>query len=516
MEQVMIHVLIADDEQIVRSGLKCIIDWEQAGFSICGEAGDGEEALEKIRQLQPELVLMDIRMPKLSGLELIEKIRAEGYEGEFIILSGYSDFSYAQTAIRSGVAYYLTKPIDENELEAALKELRVRILQKKDRTKSLEQYRAKAKPAVLADLFTGSEFNPSLNYSEMDLVFPVYQIALYEWYSRDYHSYGFLELLSAGSRKENSFEHLTVEEHHAILLKGDSALQRFRRILSHYEEGPQKGSPLDGIFLVYGPPIAHLEQIRSSYQICTALISRRFFCDENQHVLSYDMLPQGTENPALLNSESSMTCSNALINYIQSYNRRQISETLDALRTYLYNSGEDIRRIKYYLADIFFEVKAAVAGRYKNVTIPFDANAAILELIENKQYLYEILRYFSEQFEMVIRCIGNNSADSVFDDILHYIAHNYFQPLKLETIAPLFGYNSSYLGKLFTQKTGVSFNTYLDTLRIREATKLLDTTGLKVYEIASQIGYRNVDYFHQKFRKQMNMSPAEYRNRTKG
>ena len=62
MEQVMIHVLIADDEQIVRSGLKCIIDWEQTGFSICGEAGDGEEALEKIRQLQPELVLMDIRM----------------------------------------------------------------------------------------------------------------------------------------------------------------------------------------------------------------------------------------------------------------------------------------------------------------------------------------------------------------------------------------------------------------------------------------------------------------------
>ena len=81
-------------------------------------------------------------------------------------------------------------------------------------------------------------------------------------------------------------------------------------------------------------------------------------------------------------------------------------------------------------------------------------------------------------------------------------------------MAPLFGYNSSYLGKLFAQKTGVSFNTYLDTLRVRRATKLLDETNLKVYEIASQVGYKNVDYFHQKFKKQMNMSPAEYRNRS--
>ena len=113
---------------------------------------------------------------------------------------------------------------------------------------------------------------------------------------------------------------------------------------------------------------------------------------------------------------------------------------------------------------------------------------------------------------MIIRSIGTHSSESIFDDLLDYINHNYAQPLKLETLSPLFGYNSSYLGKLFYQKMGVNFNNYLDQVRIRQALKLLEETDRKVYEIATIVGYKNVDYFHIKFKKQMNLSPAEYRN----
>ena len=150
---------------------------------------------------------------------------------------------------------------------------------------------------------------------------------------------------------------------------------------------------------------------------------------------------------------------------------------------------------------------------YSDMDIPFIHNAKILELIENKYYLYEILLYFTEQFDMIMRAIGSNSGESVFDDIIDYIEHNYALPLKLETIAPLFGYNSSYLGKLFSQKMGVSFNSYLDQVRIRQAVYLLDNTDMKVYEISGKVGYKNVDYFHQKFKKRMNISPAEYRKK---
>ena len=125
--------------------------------------------------------------------------------------------------------------------------------------------------------------------------------------------------------------------------------------------------------------------------------------------------------------------------------------------------------------------------------------------------LGEILLYFTEQFEMIIRAIGNNSSESIFDDILYYIEHNYMTSLKLESIAPLFGYNSSYLGKLFSQKTGDSFNYYLDKVRIEHSKELLVNSDMKVYEIATKVGYKNVDYFHLKFKRHMNMTPAEYR-----
>lgn len=157
------------------------------------------------------------------------------------------------------------------------------------------------------------------------------------------------------------------------------------------------------------------------------------------------------------------------------------------------------------------QIKQMTLHLFPNSDIPFAHNSSIIELIEGKYYLYEILAYFSEQFEMIIRTIGNNSSDSIFDDIIFYINHNFSKPLKLETLAPLFGYNSSYLGKLFSQKTGTSFNSYLDSVRITEAAKLLKDTNLKVYEISAQVGYKNVDYFHQKFKKIKNVSPAEFR-----
>ena len=113
-------VLIADDEINIREGLKNIIDWNELGFEVCAEAANGEEALCLILDKKPSLVLLDIRMPKIYGTDLIRMARERGFQGRFIILSGYSDFTYAQTAIQYGVDFYITKPIDEDELQLAI------------------------------------------------------------------------------------------------------------------------------------------------------------------------------------------------------------------------------------------------------------------------------------------------------------------------------------------------------------------------------------------------------------
>ena len=115
------------------------------------------------------------------------------------------------------------------------------------------------------------------------------------------------------------------------------------------------------------------------------------------------------------------------------------------------------------------------------------------------------------QFELCINAIGSPTRESVIDGILLYIAHNYQENLKLGTLAELFGYNSSYLGKVFTKATGKNFNSYIDEVRIENSKKLLLEKKLKVYEVAQRVGYTNVDYYHKKFKKYVGISPAEYR-----
>lgn len=511
MEYTLLDVLIVDDEAIVREGLKYVIDWNALGFCICGDASTGEEAIEKIRKYNPNLVLLDIRMPNMDGIELLQKVKSTGFTGDFIILSGYSDFKYAQTALHNGVSFYLTKPIDEDALAKAVISVKEKILKTREKEKSLSQYLTKAKTTVLRDLLLGIEPSESINYLEMGLYAPIYQVVIYERFTPFFTSYSFSDLLKITNQGNTTFEHITINNQEIILLKGNNALTRFNTCLSYIQNGTQKGSPLDSIFLTYGRTVPRLSEIMYSYDDCKMLMGRRFFCDENQHVLSYESLPEITSYQSIVNVEKSQHYSNNLVNYIQTKNKRMLSGELLELKSSLYTSGDDVITIKHFLVDIFLQAKQAIMHKYSHIEIPFAHNSVIIDLIVNKYYLYEIIQYFTEQFEMIIRAIGSTSSEYIFDDILYYIEHNYSAPLKLETIASLFGYNSSYLGKLFTQKMGHNFNSYLDEVRIKYSIELLDNTDLKVYEIAAKVGYSNVNYFHHKFKKLKGISPVEYR-----
>ncbi len=248
------------------------------------------------------------------------------------------------------------------------------------------------------------------------------------------------------------------------------------------------------------------------YQEALRLLQRRFFCEHRQHTIGYDQLPkQDEEHIFQLTPEVLQSYCESLIGYIQAAKRNQMAEMLHELEGKLYSCDEDIPQIKLFLTDLYLSIKEKIFHLYHNADIPFPSNAEIIEFINDKYYLYEIVLFFTEQFEMIIRTIGNPSSESVMDDIIHYIEHNYMDNIKLENIAPLFGYNSSYLGKIFTKKVGQGFNVFVDKIRIEHSKDLLVNSSLKVYEISEKVGYRNVDYFHTKFNKYVKQSPAEYR-----
>ena len=389
----MESLFIADDEFSIREGLKYIIDWEALGFQLCGEASNGEDALTRILALQPSLVLLDVKMPKMHGTEVIRRAREAGFEGKCIILSGYSDFKYAQEAIKSGVNFYLTKPIDEDELLEAVSEIRTLLEEEKQHSSNLTQLKQKAKHVILQELLTDTLDAPlsQEDIANLHLKADAYQVVICEDFNTESKAapYTFAELLRVTNKDNNTFDHIEIHTHDVVLLKGTYGLKKLTDFLEHFEEQtPQAGSPLGSMFLTIGRPVSSLAEIPSSFQDASALLRRRFFCAQEQH------------------------------------------------------------------------------------------------------YLYEIIRYLSEQFEMIMNATGNPSRDTILDDVLFYIDHNYRNNIKLETIAPLFGYNNAYLGKIFNKTVGESFNSYVDHKRIEHSKELLKQNKWKVYEIAEQVATR--------------------------
>lgn len=523
-------LLIADDESSIRMGLKCIVDWNELGFTICGEAANGEEALARILALNPSLVLLDVKMPKMHGTEVIRRAREAGFQGKCIILSGYSDFKYAQEAIKSGVRFYLTKPIDEDELYQTVSEIKQELAEEKQHSTHFTEFQNKAKGVVLQELLTDT-LNTPLSDQDLDhfcLTAEVYQVVICE----DFHTqaaaapYTFAELLKVINRDNNIFEHLKINHRDVVLLKGSHGLNKLSDFLDRFEENTaQSGSPLESMFLAYGRPVSAPADIHLSYEDAAQLLTRRFFCKQEQHAMGYELLPElPSSAPSSLsahgrtalelNEAALARYTDRFVDYIQSYNRRMTVATLSELEETLLYAPDEVRDIKLFLTDLYLQIKEKTNRAYASSKIPFSSNSSVLEFIDSCNYLYEIIQFLSKQFEMIMDATGNPSRDTILDDVLYYIDHHFRENIKLETIAPLFGYNSAYLGKIFSKTVGENFNSYVDHRRIEHSKQLLLENQLKVYEIAEQVGYKNVDYFHKKFKKYVGESPAEFRKGT--
>lgn len=511
-----INVLIADDEPFVREGIKYLIDWEAAGYTICGEAKDGVEALEKIRILRPGLVILDIRMPGMDGTEVMQKAREIGFRGEFLILSGFSDFSYAKAAIQYGAADYIVKPIDEMQLLKVVTRLAGKIREEMDNEQAVSRVLGKARSTVLSEILLGRGVDPDINYDDYGLNSVIYQVVIYESFIPNTQITDFAQLLMLSSDDRDAVDSIELGGRNVILLKSQHALERFQSWLYHCNSEFQKNSLIDSIFLVYGEEVHSLQEVRRSYEECVRLIQRRFYCSEEQHVLSWEDLPKGS-GAKTIDPEAAGKYAALLTDSVRTFNRMQTAQYFDALRTYFSTNNFEVLQVQHFMIDLLLRVKAnvqqALGGAEKDLI--FDSNTAIIENVENASYFNDIISYFMQQFEKVMVRFRCASSDSVIDDILYYVDQNYASKITLEGIGPLFGYNSAYLGKLFNSRMGMNFNAYHDKVRIDKSKELLENTDLKIFIIAERVGYRNVDVYNQKFRKQEGMSPSEFRKRVK-
>ncbi|MDP4088431.1 MAG: response regulator transcription factor [Bacillota bacterium] len=512
----MLKVLIVDDEPKAREGLREFIPWEEYGFSICGEGVDGQDALEKIAALNPDLVLIDIRMPGMYGIDVMKYACEKGFKGKFIVLTGFSDFEYARNSLRLGVRSYILKPIDEEELTEAVKNARQEILKENQLKKKVESSDRFLKSITLSNIILGIEkpddFESEDRLNGLFKSCRNFQVALI-------HGRSFLEssgvgeeILSGISELLNTSDNVDVvgiDKNAALLIKNTSP-QQSSKILERLYKRIGKSINME-VSIALGRLVDEADNIPQSYRDAVKLLELGFFQDEIK-VVSWDAVTSklglDTHEPGSMEISD---YTEELFTFIEVNDKEKVTEVLNGLILYFVRSGYSMDKIKGIAINICVELKEKITANYSGIKDEVPSCDAILQNIYEKANLYALMNYLNEVFCSISDKACNDSADSVIKRILNYIDKNYYKSLRLEGLGEIFNYNSAYLGKIFKSYTGDNFNNYLDKVRIENAKILLSQKSMKIYEVSEKVGYSSMNYFYEKFKKNVGVSPKEFK-----
>ncbi len=511
----MYKVLIVDDETIVREGIRQLIDWNKYGFEICAEGIDGKDGLKKINKYSPDLVLVDIKMPGLTGIELIEEARKEGFEGEFLILTGYSDFYFAKAAVNLGVKGYLLKPIDEDEVHGMLKQLKQQFDEEEKRESYVSVSVKKAKQEVLRRVLSHRLEMPLLQKDvdlyDIDFSASCYCVCIAKFNHRMMEDECILEKAVIDEKVDallngiNNVE-LINEEDKAILIMKDRTYEEACDALC-INNNKIKSRDGEGFFLTFGHTVVSWKDLVYSYECAKLLLDYEFLYD-SEGALTIKVFENGEQG--YLENFVERLC-----NMIEVGDKEGIRTAMEEYELHIKTSLVQESEAKMLTAQNLILLHNNLSKRYEQIKDHFpklnEMTALLLDASSIEQLKDDVITFAVQMCDT----IGNTSSDNVVKRMYAYMERNYDKELKLENIAKMFNYNSAYLGKVFKKEFGESFNVTLDKIRIENAKKFLLSGSMKVYQVSEKVGFSNIDYFCSKFKKYVGVSPKEFKKESK-
>lgn len=509
----MFKVMIVDDEPAIREGLQTIINWNEIGFEVVDAAVNGRDALQKFERWKPDLTIMDIRMPGMSGLEVIEQIREQYQHAHFLILSGYADFEYARKALGYGVDGYLLKPVDEDEMQDELRRVYGSLhREQQDMVIHIPETPLYEK----LEQFLGASSIANQVGASLDLNWERYQMIILEFrHLQGDESINFFTSLQ-------KFSDCSSSQHHRLIFRAGQyiglltekpyvqnheLIQLKEQLWSLLHAQPE-------IYLAASDIVIEQADLRSMYTEALSLIGQRFWSDDNG-VLSKELALAWQKEDSIAEAPLAGEWSDRLYYTVDIRNvvaaERVLNELCDACWKARLSEREVKSLCSHVLSLALSRLPASVPG----------SGAAVQECLSLIPELYavsttrQMITLVVSRLEQLLQSINHGTHESVMKQMTDFIQRNYSDNLKLELLAEIFNYNSAYLGKMFKTHTGESFNHFLDQVRLEQAKSLL-AQGMKVHKVASQVGYANVDYFHSKFKKYTGISPSAYRDQESG
>ncbi|WP_308635465.1 response regulator transcription factor [Paenibacillus silvisoli] len=521
----MRKAILVDDERFARKGLVGLIPWERCGFEIVGEAEDGEEALAIIEQHKPDLVITDIRMPVVDGLELIQTVQERmGASVKFIIISGYGDFKYAQQAVRFGVQDYLLKPIDENELMDTLK--RISALMDQTPSWTMEGHSI-LQASLFEQLITGHADEKAQSEAAQFLSLPERKPLRYIALEvndlpvgcDDAQRSKLMERLKAEA--EQVLKHSMPEQAPVIFVRNRSEIGMLvqagsasisvwaAKLGDELARAARKLLGDIGVPRIYvGSEAAELGHVKHSYTAAMDMVRYKYALDSQ-----YTVIFEAIEAP-LQFKELDPALYGELIDRMEEQDNDAVIKLVDDI-------FGTFREQRFAWESMISSIARCVHRATHTIqTMQGDANtlASLKPIMQwhheprTLQGIKRLLMTFLIECMAYISSLRSTTMKGDIGKIKSFIETNYASNISLKSIAKHFYMNSVYLGQLFKKTYGVYFNDFLLQIRIQEAKRQLRQTDKKIYEIAASVGFGNPDYFVSQFEKVEGKTPTEYKN----
>lgn len=522
----MLKIFLVEDEMIMREGIKKNIDWEKENFIFAGDAADGELAYPLILQNKPDILITDIKMPFMDGLELSRLVKAELPDIKIIVLSGYDEFDYAKEAIDIGITEYMLKPVTSAKLLETLHRVEKMILdqREKETTKSGADDKMKffrklvlGSASVSLLLKEGRELGIELAASEYNLL--LLQLFLGDDVDDAHHHIeeirqGFLKLketyanIETADRGREEFWFLLkgTREYPLDTLENDikEALDKLVKVENHTE-----------YFGVLGKRTERLGDLSACYECANERFAHRFLEERNK------IYQAGEAADITLDLESlnlSQTDRKALEQFLSTGLKEDIDAFIDAY--FEKTGGKNIQSIlfrQYVVMDIYIiTVSFSQKMGYQKQDLAklygdkqeFMKTFASVE--DTKTYLKKLLETAIDLREKALP----GKYDTVLRQAQEYIEEHYNEyDISLNTVAASVNLSPNHFSAIFSQELGETFIEYLTKVRMEKAKELLRTTSKKSTEIAYEVGYKDAHYFGSLFKKTQNCTPKEYRMR---
>ncbi|PWJ52065.1 response regulator transcription factor [Faecalicatena contorta] len=508
-----ITVMIVDDERLVVEDLRTIVDWQALGFHIVTTAANGKQALIKFREYHPQVVITDIKMPFMDGIELIKRLREENQATQILLLTAYEDFSYAKSAIRYGINDYIIKgTITKESFSEVLGKLRGLIKEQEQVSNLLAQNRLteffQADDNTMKD--AGSDFTSErYNYLIIEQDLPVFLPADYDLSQYQIRIDKILkdcceieledaDIVMAVKLDANRILMVIEPEEHLISERIDAIYRYKNRFKKNLAQSFQRS------FTIYivGQRMSLLK-FKELYQSSKAVFSQKYFISNAETI----DLTEPFKNPAKKANTSDISRLDKAVG------KNDVKEIVAEIEGIFETMPQDYKHLNLLAGEMYSlltrQVKALAGTNLGTVKSGLDWDCWLRAK--------DICKWFCTQFSLLADIRKNQEFGKYSRPVVkvrQYIAANFQrQSLSIKEIADVINLSIGHLSMIFKKETGMTLNAYITQVRLEEAKILLLAGEKKIYEIADAVGYQTGQYFSQIFYKQEGCYPSEYLNK---